>query len=68
MLSGLSSSSNLSVDQLLEKLSNGSSRQKRSLIPAVETAADQIAALGPAALAPFDREGDEWPAGWSCKS
>lgn len=64
MLSGLSSSSNLSVDQLLEKLSRGSSRQKRSLIPAVETAADQIAALGPAALAPFDREGDEWPAGW----
>ena len=64
MLSGLSSSSDLSVDQLLEKFSSGSSRQKRSLIPAVEKAADQLAAMGPAALASFDREGDEWAAGW----
>lgn len=64
MLSGLSSSSNLSVDQLLEKFSSGSSRQKRSLIPAVEKAADQLAAMGAAALASFDHEGDEWAAGW----
>ena len=64
MLSGLSSSSDLSVDQLLEKFSSGSSRQKRSLIPAVESAADQLAEMGAAALAPFDREGDEWAAGW----
>ena len=64
MLSGLSSSSDLSVDQLLEKFSSGSSRQKRSLIPAVEKAADQLAAMGAAALASFDREGDEWAAGW----
>ena len=64
MLSGLSSSSNLSVDQLLEKFSSGSSRQKRSLIPAVEKAADHLAAMGAAALASFDREGDEWAAGW----
>ena len=64
MLSGLSSSSDLSVDQLLEKFSIGSSRQKRSLIPAVEKAADQLAAMGAAALASFDREGDEWAAGW----
>jgi hypothetical protein len=64
MLSGLSSSSDLSVDQLLEKFSSGSSRQKRSLIPAVEKAADQLAAMGAAALASFDHEGDEWAAGW----
>ena len=64
MLSGLSSSSDLSVDQLLEKFSSGSSRQKRSLIPAVEKAADQLAAMGAASLASFDREGDEWAAGW----
>ena len=64
MLSGLSSSSNLSVDQLLEKFSSGSSRQKRSLIPAVEKAADQLAAMGAAALESFDREGDDWAAGW----
>ena len=64
MLSGLSSSSDLSVDKLLEKFSSGSSRQKRSLIPAVEKAADQLAAMGEAALASFDREGDEWAAGW----
>ena len=64
MLSGLSSSSDLSVEQLLEKFSSGSLRQKRSLIPAVETAADQLAAMGEAALASFDREGDDWAAGW----
>jgi hypothetical protein len=64
MLSGLSSSSDLSVDQLLEKFSSGSLRQKRSLIPAVEKAADQLAAMGAAALASFDREGDDWAAGW----
>ena len=64
MLSGLSSSSDLSVDQLLEKFSSGSLRQKRSLIPAVEKAADQFAAMGAAALASFDREGDDWAAGW----
>ena len=54
MLSGLSSSSDLSVDQLLEKFPSGSLRQKRSLIPAVEKAADQLAAMGAAALASFD--------------
>lgn len=64
MLSGLSSSSDLSVDQLLEKFSSGSLRQKRSLIPAVEKAADQLAAMGASALASFDREGDDWAAGW----
>ncbi len=64
MLSGLSSSSDLSVDQLLEKFSSGSLRQKRSLIPAVEKAADQFAAMGASALASFDREGDDWAAGW----
>ena len=64
MLSGLSSSSDLSVDQLLEKFSSGSLRQKRSLIPAVEKAADQFAGMGAAALASFDREGDDWAAGW----
>ncbi|MDP7994607.1 MAG: GUN4 domain-containing protein [Synechococcus sp. SP2 MAG] len=64
MLSGLSSSSDLSVDQLLEKFSSGSLRQKRSLIPAVEKAADQLAAMGAAALASFDHEGDDWAAGW----
>ena len=64
MLSGLSSSSDLSVEQLLEKFSSGSLRQKRSLIPAVEKAADQLAAMGASALASFDREGDDWAAGW----
>ena len=68
MLSGLSSSSDLSVDQLLEKFSSGSLRQKRSLIPAVEKAADQFAAMGAAALASFDREGDDWAAGWILQS
>ena len=64
MLSGLSSSTNLSVDQLLERFSTGSARQRRGLIPTIETRAEELAALGPAALKGFDRDGDDWAAGW----
>jgi len=64
MLSGLSSTPNQTADQLLEKFSTGSARQRRTLIPTIEKRAEELAALGPAALAGFDPEGDDWAAGW----
>ena len=64
MLSGLSSTTNLSVEQLLERFSSGSLRQRRSLIPTIENRADELAALGTAVMDGFDPEGDDWAAGW----
>ena len=64
MLSGLSSTPNLTAEQLLERFSTGSSRQRRSLIPTIEKRAEDLAALGPGVLAGFDPEGDDWAAGW----
>ena len=64
MLSGPSPVNNLSVDQLLERFSSGSTRQRLSLIKPVEERAEELAALGSAALASFDPEGDNWAAGW----
>ena len=64
MLSGLSSTPNLTAEQLLERFSTGSSRQRRSLIPTIEKRAEDLAALGPAVLSGFDPEGDDWAAGW----
>ncbi|MEB3158068.1 MAG: GUN4 domain-containing protein [Synechococcus sp.] len=64
MLSGLSSTPNLTPDQLLERFSTGSPRQRRSLIATIESRAEELAALGPSALAGFDPDGDDWAAGW----
>jgi hypothetical protein len=64
MLSGSSPSTSLSADQLLERFSSGSTRQRRSLIATVEARAADLAALGSAALAGFDPVGDAWEAGW----
>jgi len=64
MLSGSSPSTSLSADQLLERFSSGSPRQRRALIPTLEARAADLAALGTAAMAPFDPKGDAWEAGW----
>ena len=64
MLSGLSSTPSLTVEQLLERFRTGSARQRRSLIPTVEKRAEELASLGSAALAGFDPKGDDWAAGW----
>jgi hypothetical protein len=64
MLSGSFPSTSLSAEQLLERFSSGSTRQRRSLIPTLESRASEIAALGSAALAAFDPAGDAWEAGW----
>ena len=64
MLSGLSSTPNLTSEQLLERFRTGSARQRRSLIATVEKRSDELAALGPKALSGFSPEGDDWAAGW----
>ena len=54
----------LSLDETLKRFSSGSSRQRRSLIPSIETNARQIADLGASCLSPYDMDGDDWSAGW----
>ncbi|WP_320667579.1 GUN4 domain-containing protein [Prochlorococcus sp. MIT 1307] len=64
MLSENSHSSDISIEELLEQFSNGSSRKRRGLIKSIEARAKEIALLGPDALAPFSPQGDDWAAGW----
>ena len=64
MSSDQSQSTHISIDELLEQFSNGSSRKRRSLIQAVESRSKEILSLGMDALSPFDPEGDDWAAGW----
>ena len=55
---------NISIEELLEQFSSGSSRIRRSLIKSVESRAEEIASLGSVALNHFDSDGDDWGAGW----
>ncbi|MGB1415924.1 MAG: GUN4 domain-containing protein [Synechococcus sp.] len=64
MLSGSSPSTTLSPEQLLDRFATGSPRQRRNLIRSVESRIDELAALGPALLEPFDPKGDDWAVGW----
>ena len=64
MLSGSSPATSLSPDQLLERFATGNPRQRRSLIKTVEARIGDLEALGDGLLAPFDRSGDDWAAGW----
>ena len=57
-------SANSSIHELLEKFSNGSPRQRRSLVDSVELRAAEIAEIGEVALESFDPNGDDWAAGW----
>ena len=53
MSSDQSQSTHISIDELLEQFSNGSSRKKRGLIKSIESRAEEISSLGLAALAAF---------------
>ena len=59
-----SSPASLSPDQLLERFATGNPRQRRSLIKTVEARIGDLEGLGDGLLAPFDRSGDDWAAGW----
>ncbi len=64
MSSDKSHSTHLSIEELLEQFSNGSSSKRRGLIRVIEDRVDEISSLGSAALSLFDPEGDDWAAGW----
>ena len=65
MLSGSSSSSTeISAEQLLDRFSSGTVRQRRSLIRTIESRINDLVALQDGLLAPFDPTGDDWAAGW----
>ena len=64
MLSGRPPSTQLDVDQLLDRLATGSARQKRSTAAALEKAADALKSKAPQALKEYSRDGDDWGAGW----
>ncbi len=64
MPSETSNSTNISIEQLLEQFSSGSSRKRRGLLNAIESRADDLSLLRSQLLAPYDPEGDSWSAGW----
>ena len=64
MSSDKSHSTDLSIEELLEQFSSGSSRKRRGLIRPLEERVDELSSRGLTALAPFDPEGDDWAAGW----
>ena len=64
MLSGSSPSTAISAEQLLDRFSTGTARQRRSLIRTVESRVSDLAPLEDRLLAPFDPAGDDWAAGW----
>ena len=65
MLSGSSSSSTeTSAEQLLDRFSSGTVRQRRSMIRTIESRIGDLVALQDGLLAPFDPAGDDWAAGW----
>ena len=64
MLSGRPPSTQLGIDQLLDRLVSGSSRQKRSTASALEKVSEELSGRADFALKAFSPEGDDWGAGW----
>ncbi len=64
MPSEKSHSTQISIEELLEQFSSGSSRKRRGLLNSIEARAEEISKLGKVALSSFDPEGEDWAAGW----
>ena len=64
MLSGRPPSTQLGIDQLLDRLVSGSPRQKRATASALEKASEELTGKAVDALNAFSRDGDDWGAGW----
>ena len=64
MLSGRPPSTQPGIDQLLDRLVSGSSRQKRSSASALEKVSEQLSGKAEQALEAYSRDGDDWGAGW----
>ncbi|WP_269623123.1 GUN4 domain-containing protein [Prochlorococcus marinus] len=52
------------IEELLEKFSIGSLRQRRRFINPIEERSSELTKLGDTLLESFDKEGDNWSAGW----
>ncbi len=57
-------STNITIEELLEKFSSGSERQKRRLIPELESRSNDLSGLGSNLFNGFDQESDDWTMGW----
>ena len=57
-------SSDFSIEELIDQISSGSERKRKSLISSLEGKAEEISNLGPKLLSGFDTAGDDWVAGW----
>ena len=64
MLSGSTPTTTSTPEQLIDRLANGSPRQRRSLIKSLESRSADLVSLGSDALAPFDRKASDWAPGW----
>jgi hypothetical protein len=63
MLSGPPASATASAEQLLERFSSSSPRQRRSLLPQIEARSQELRPLLLQALRGHDPDGDDWIAG-----
>ena len=63
MLSGPPASATASAEQLLERFSSSSPRQRRSLLPQIEARAQELRPLLLEALSHHDPDADDWIAG-----
>jgi len=64
MLSGRPPTTQLGIDQLLDRLLSGSPRQKLSTASALEKLSEQLSNKAEEALKSYSRDGDDWGAGW----
>ncbi len=64
MPSDTSDSTNIPIQELLEKFSTSSLRQRRRLISSIEERSNELVELGEGLLKDFDPESDDWSAGW----
>ena len=64
MLSGRPPSTQLGIDQLLDRLLSGSPRQKRATASALEKASKELSEKAVDALKAYSQDGDDWGAGW----
>ena len=55
--------SNATLD-LINKFVDSNQRKRINLLPEIESNVDNIFKLGPALFDFFDKDGDDWPAGW----
>ena len=64
MPSDTSHSTNTTIQELLEKFSSGTLRQRRRLVDEVESRSDELKGLGSKLFETLPKESDDWSKGW----